>query len=133
LIDEYDIADLSTFDRYESCGINPRVAVAEYDESQQLADDLRAAGYRGVLSVSAALVDSINLTLFDVRYENPIAGDLAGWSNPDAGVWLAVQLAAERAGPPVQLCTETSFRDAPHLGYRAWLASKGYPLPPDPP
>jgi len=54
---ETRIADLSSFDRYDTCGLDPAIAVEPHTlgRSQALADDLRAAGFRGVLSPSAAL------------------------------------------------------------------------------
>jgi hypothetical protein len=102
LINEHDIADLSTFDHYAACGIDARVAVGDHNQSQELADDLRRANYRGVLSPSAALPDAVNLTLFGVRYEHVTGGDLSGWANPDPESWIPVQLTAERTGPPTR-------------------------------
>jgi hypothetical protein len=49
------IADLSTFDAWDACGLDPAVAVGDHADSQALASELRRAGYRGVLSPSAAL------------------------------------------------------------------------------
>jgi len=129
LVEEHDIADLSTFDKYHACGLDPRVAVAEHVVSQSLADELLAAGYRGVVSPSAALPEAVNLSLFGVRYEHVTVADLAAWQNPDPTCWIPVQRAAERASPPGQLCTETCFIGAPHVGYRAWLVGQGLPVP----
>jgi hypothetical protein len=129
LVDESDVADLSTFDHYDACGLDPAIAVGAHPRAQSLAAELRTAGYRGLLSPSAALPGAVNLTLFGVRYEHLMAGDLVAWTNPDPTCWLAVQAAAERTGPPVQLCVEACFRGAPHLGYREWVKAKGLPLP----
>ena len=49
------IADLSTFDNWEACGLDPAIAVGDHDDSQSLASELRRARFRGVLSPSAAL------------------------------------------------------------------------------
>src|SRR3954454_1780294 len=35
------IADLSTFDRWEACGLNPAIAVGDHAHSQALASELR--------------------------------------------------------------------------------------------
>ncbi len=55
VVDETEIADLSTFLAYDQCGLDPRLAVGAHPEAQELADALIAAGYRGLLSPSAAL------------------------------------------------------------------------------
>lgn len=126
---EDDIADLSTFERYAACGLDPRIAVGAHTASQHLADDLRAAGFRGVLSPSAALVGATNLTLFGDRYEKVLLGGLASWPNPRPDVRVPCSLVAE-GHPPDQLITETVFADTEHDGYRDWLRATGQPLPP---
>jgi hypothetical protein len=70
------IADLSTFDNWEACGLDPAIAVGDHAASQVLASELRRARYRGVLSPSAALdvAGAVNLTLFGGRVEHPIEG-----------------------------------------------------------
>ena len=50
-----------------------------HEEAQALADELRAAGYRGLLSPSAALAGATNLTLFGPRYEKVLLGGLQAW------------------------------------------------------
>lgn len=126
---ETRIADLSSFDAYEACGLDPRVAVGDHAASQQLADDLRAAGFRGVLSPSAALPGVVNLTVFGERYERVLLTDVAAWPNPDVRAWLPVQAVVEEGPVPVRLCTETVFRTKRHEGYRDWLARQGRPQP----
>lgn len=118
---EHDIADLSTFARYDACGLDPRIAVGSHADSQPLADELRAAGFRGVLSPSAALVGATNLTLFGERFEKVLLGGLATWPNPMPGVRLPCSLVVE-GNPPDQLITETVFEDMEHDGCREWLA-----------
>jgi len=130
---ETRIADLSTFDRYEACGLNPVIGVGEHAASQALAEELRAADFRGVLSPSAALPGVINLTLFGQRYEKVLLTDLASWSNPDADAWLPCQRVVEEAPVPVELCTETVFKTKKHETYREWMAAKGRALGPTPP
>ena len=118
---ESRIADLSSFDRYDACGLDPALAVdADHTASHALADELRAAGFRGVLSPSAALPGVVNLTLFGERYEHVLLTDVAAWPNPDPDWWLPVQLVVEDGPVPVRLCTETVFTTMPHLGYEAW-------------
>lgn len=117
---EHDIADLSTFSRYDACGLDPRVAVGPHEHSQPLADELRAAGFRGVLSPSAALVGATNLALFGERYEKVLLGGLATWPNPQPDLRVPCSLVVE-GNPPAQLITETVFEGMEHDGYRAWL------------
>ncbi len=123
-VEEHEIADLSTFDAWVRCGLDPSLAVGKHAPCQDLAFELEAQGYRGVLSPSAALADTINLTLFGSRYEHVLNSDPRGWVNPDPHTWLACQLAAATAAPPADLLTQTCFLGAPHLGYEVWKAPK---------
>jgi hypothetical protein len=127
-VDEEEIADLSTFEHYERCGLDPRLAVGEHDASRQLAEELRDAGYRGLLSPSAALAGATNLTLFGERYEKVLRTRPDQWPNPRPGLRLACNLVAE-SGPPVELVTETCFVGMEHDGYRDYLRRRGMPLP----
>ena len=132
---ETRIADLSSFDGYDACGLDPAVAVEPHalGRSQALADELRAAGFRGVLSPSAALPGVVNLTVFGERYEKVRLADPAAWANPDVDAWLPVQPVVEEAPVPVQLCTETVFLNKKHETYRRWMKAKGRALGPGPP
>ena len=121
---ETRIADLSTFDRYDACGLDPAIAVGDHAPGRALGDELRAAGYRGVLSPSAALPGVTNLTVFGERYEKVLLTDPAAWRNPDADAWLPCQRVVEEAPVPVELCTETVFKTKQHEGYRTWLATR---------
>lgn len=119
-VDESDIADLSTFERYERCGLDPAIAVSSHGHSQPLADALRSAGYRGVLSPSAALEGVTNLTLFGMRFEKVLMTGLDQWENPAPGRLLPVELLAADSGVPERLCTETVFTGKPHEGLERW-------------
>lgn len=132
LVEETNIADLSTFGAYVACGLDPRLAVGEHDASRALADELRHAGYRGVLSPSAALPGLTNLTLFGQRYEKILLTALEAWPNPDPSKRLGCQLVAE-SGPPVDLVTRTCFVGMPHEGYRGFLRVAGLSTPTGPP
>lgn len=120
---EKRIADLSSFDKYDDCGLDPAIAVGKHRASQALADELRAAGFRGVLSPSAALPGVVNLTVFGERYEKVLLTDLAAWRNPDRDAWLPVQPVVEAGPVPTQLCTETVFKTKKHEGYRDWMVA----------
>ena len=121
-----DIADLSTFAKYVECGLDPEIAVGDHATSQRLADDLRAAGYSGVLSPSAALpdIDAPNLTLFGPRIEIVVDAAVPSRRNPDPGLWCFAVLLADRAGPPADLLTRTRFLGAKHLGLELWRSSE---------
>jgi RES domain-containing protein len=130
---EHNIADLGTFDKYEACGLDARIAVGEHPPAQALAVELRADGFRGVLSPSAALPNVLNLTVFGERYEKELRSDISAWPNPDPDSWLPVQIAVRKGPMPAELCTETVFENKHHEGYRDWLSSKGRKLPKGPP
>lgn len=120
---EHDVADLSTFDAWDACGLDPAAAVGDHAACQALADDLRAAGFRGVLAPSAALPGATNLTLFGERYEKVLLGGLATWPNPRPELRLPCSLVVE-GNPPVELVTETTFRGMEHDGLLAWRAGR---------
>lgn len=124
------IADLSTFDHYVACDLDPRCAVGEHSASQVLADELRSAGYRGILSPSAALPGATNLTLFGQRYEKVLRTRPDKWSHPRPGLRLACNLVAE-SGPPAELVTATCFVGMEHDGYREHRRRNGPPAPAD--
>ena len=117
---ERDIADLSSFDDYVRAGVDPQTAIGDHAHSQELADELRNHGFRGVLSPSAALPGVTNLTLFGERYEKTLLTDPRTWENPDEDAWLPCQIVARAAPVPPELCTETVFIGKPHESYEAW-------------
>lgn len=122
LVRESAIADLSSFKAYRACGLDPLVAVGDHAASQRLAEELRAADYRGVLSPSAALAGATNLTLFGPRYEKVLTSGLARWANPRPELRLPCSLVVE-GHPPEQLISETVFEGSEHDGYQEWVAA----------
>jgi hypothetical protein len=124
VIDEHDVANLATFDAYEACGLVARIAVGDHSDAQALADELRASGFRGVLSPSAALPGATNLTLFDERYEKVLLTGYTEWRNPDPERRLPCHLVAE-CGPPIDLITVTCQIGMPHEAYRDHLRTHG--------
>jgi RES domain-containing protein len=123
------IADLSTFDRWEACGLDPRIAVGDHADSQALASELRRARYRGVLSPSAALdvAGAVNLTLFGAHVEHHVEGR----SLPDEPVgganapWLPAILLTDRGAPTPFAMGRTCYRDGHHRTLAEWRAGRG--------
>jgi RES domain-containing protein len=123
------IADLSTFDRWEACGLDPTIAVGDYAASQALASELRRARYRGVLSPSAALdvAGAVNLTLFGGRVEHPIEGrplpdEQVGGANAP---WVPAILLTDRGAPTPFAMTHTCYRASHHRTLAEWRAERG--------
>jgi len=122
------IADLSTFDAWEACGLDPRIAVGDHVRSQALASELRSAGYRGVLSPSAALdvAGSVNLTLFGARIEHHIEGrplpdEPVGGPN---GLWLPAILLTDRGAPTPFAMDRTCYRMGEHRTLAEWRTTR---------
>lgn len=108
-VEEGAIVDYGTFDKAEAAGF-PAEALVEDDHErcQAEAERLKSLGVRGVLSPSAALPGSVNLTLFGTRVE-------ADWS---AEVQLASMLPVQRVAegrPPAGLVARTRFYGQPHV------------------
>jgi hypothetical protein len=122
------IADLSTFDKWEACGLDPAIAVGDHGDSQALAGELRRARYRGVLSPSAALdvAGAVNLTLFGGRIEHLIEGqplpeEPVGGPN---GPWLpAIQL-TDRGAPTPFAMEHACYRSGHHRTLAEWRARR---------
>ena len=123
------IADLSTFDAWEACGLDPAIAVGDHADSQALASELRRAGYRGVLSPSAALdvAGAVNLTLFGGRVEHHVEGQPL----PDEPVggpnapWLPAILLTDRGAPTPFAMERTCYRMGEHRTLAEWRAGRG--------
>lgn len=107
-VDEALIVDYSTFEKAEDAGF-PAEALVEDDHErcQAEAEWLKSHSVRGVLSPSAALPGSVNLTLFGPRV--PV-----GW---EVQVQLASTLpvqAVASGSPPVGLVKRVRFKGEPH-------------------
>lgn len=130
LVEEEGIADLSTFDAWEKCGLDPALAVGDHDDCQALGADLRHAGYRGVLAPSAALdvAGAVNLTLFGERIEHRIlGGPLPAEPVVRGGVWLPTVLLTEYGTPTVFAMEHTCYRGAAdrHRTLAEWRTARG--------
>jgi hypothetical protein len=126
-VEESDIADLSTFDRFDECGLDPELAVGEWDASQRLADELLEAGYRGLLTPCAALAGAVNLTVFGERYEIEISAGEVAPGNPDPSLWYPVVLVASSARPPRRALEQTCYQGELHPGLARWRRERQTP------
>jgi hypothetical protein len=110
------VVDYSTFERAEAAGFSAEALVDDdYEPCQTEAQRLVSLGAGGVLSPSAALPGSMNLTLFGQRV--PVA-----W---DADVSIAATIPAQRlvtGQPPAGLVKRVRFYDEPHPLLGAFLA-----------
>jgi RES domain-containing protein len=109
-VDEGAIVDYSTFDRAEAAGF-PAEALVEDDHErcQAEAERLKSFNVRGVLSPSAALPGSVNLTLFGPRVQ-------IDWSTEvQLASMLPVQRIAEGSAPS-GLVARTRYYGQPHAG-----------------
>jgi RES domain-containing protein len=121
------IADLSTFDAWEACGLDPAIAVGDHADSQALASELRRAGYRGVLSPSAALdLDgAVNLTLFGGRIEHRIQGlPLPDHPLADDGPWVPAVLLTDRGSPTPFAMDHVCYRTGYHRTLAEWRTAR---------
>ncbi len=119
-IEESDVADLSSFERFAKCGLDPELAVGEWDASQRLADELCRAGYRGLLTPSAALPGAVNLTVFGERYEVEISTGVVAPGNPNPGLWYPVVLVASSARPPRRALEQACYYGERHPALERW-------------
>lgn len=126
---EHDIADLSTFDRYLSCGLAPELAVGPHEDAWPLAYELRDAGYRGILSPAAAfdVAGAVNLTLFGERVEAQEYGAMPDPAdNPRPDVYLAAILITDSGTPTQYAMHHTCHEGGHHLTFDRWRAAAGY-------
>jgi RES domain-containing protein len=121
--EETDIADLASFDTITACGLDPAIFVDDDRRPcQAIADELRAAGYRGLLSPSASLPGVTNLTLFDARRELFARPGSTPNIRPD--LYVHVNLAADLSPPPAHILGIVRYYGDPHLGYEEWKAAR---------
>src|SRR5438270_641536 len=116
-VQDHDIADLRSFDHYVDCGLPPELAVADHAKSQPLADELRAAGYRGILSPAAAYdrPDAINLTLFGERLEDHQYGAMPDPSeNANPELFVPVVMITDSGAPTQYAMHNTCYVNAHH-------------------
>lgn len=119
-IHETNIADYRTFERADAAGFPPEALVAEDHERCQVEGArLRAQGFRGVLTPSAALPGSQNLTLFGSRLA-------VEWDCPDrerlASFVPVKQLAVGR--PPDGLLCHVRHHGDVHAALAGYLAEE---------
>jgi hypothetical protein len=112
------IADLSTFDAIDACGLDAESFVSDgYGESRALAAQLRAGGFAGLTAPSAALPGVVNLTLFGPRFPFDDAG---GPVPPLPDDVIAASVAADAARPGTGVLAHVRHYGAAHAGYEAW-------------
>lgn len=119
-VEETDIADLSSFERLAICGLDPEIATGKWEHSHRLADELREAGYRGLLTPSASLPGAVNLTVFGERYEVEIATGEVVPGNPDPSLWYPATLVASSSRPPRRALEQACHRGEPHPDLERW-------------
>jgi hypothetical protein len=120
---EHDIADLSSFEAYAACGLTPSLAVGKHTDCRPLAEALRAAGYRGVLSPSAAYdaPGAVNLTLFGERIEAITYGAMPpAADNPRPELFLATVLITDSGSPTEYAMRHTCYQSDHHRQFAAY-------------
>jgi hypothetical protein len=117
-VNEGFVVDYSTFRKAEEAGFPPEALVDDnHERCQQEARRLHSLGAGGVLSPSAALPGSINLTLFGPRVE-------VRW---DAMTGLASAIPAQRLAeghPPAGLVNRVRYFGVAHEGLAEHLAQR---------
>jgi hypothetical protein len=107
-VNEGFVVDYGTFEKAEAAGFPPEALVDDdYERCQKEAQRLVSLGARGVISPSAALPGSVNLTLFGQRVE-------VGWG---ARPGLASAVPAQRlvtGHPPAGLVERVRFFGEEH-------------------
>jgi RES domain-containing protein len=126
------IADLSTFDAWEACGLDPELAIGDHEPCQAIASELRRARYDGVLSPSAALdlAGAVNLTLLGGCIEQRIEGlPLPDEPVAAGGAWLPVVLLSDRATPTRFAMERTCYIAEHHRTLAEWRKAGGRRAP----
>ncbi len=113
-VDEGCVADYSTFEKVQAAGFPPEALVEDdHERCQAEARWLMGQGVRALLSPSAALVGSINLTIFGPRVHIP-------WNSHAT---LASAMAAQPIStgpPPAGLAAMVRFFGQSHGGLTAY-------------
>jgi hypothetical protein len=128
-VQEHDIADLGSFDKYAACGLAPELAAGPHTTSWALADGLRAAGYRGILSPAAAYDQprAVNLTLFGERIENHQYGAMPDPAdNPRPDMFIPAILITDAGTPTQHAMHHTCYQNAYHQTFAAWCRANDY-------
>jgi hypothetical protein len=117
-IDEAAVVDYSTFQKAESAGFPPEALVDDdYERCQAEADWLIRHGVAAVLSPSAALPDSMNVTVFGPRVE-------VSWNTERR---LTSQMPVQRlqtSAPPAGLTSRVRYFGEVHVGLEAYLSAR---------
>jgi RES domain-containing protein len=112
-VEEGSVIDYGTFEKAAAAGFSPDALVEDdHERCQAEAQWLRNHGARAILSPSAALPGSVNLTLFGPRVQIP-------WASP---VTLASTMPVQRlptGSPPPGLAARVRFVGQPHAGLLA--------------
>lgn len=128
-VQDHDIADLSTFDKYVACGLAPEIAVGPHRKSHALADALRADGYRGILSPAAAYdwPGAVNLTLFGERLEAHQYGAMPDPAdNPRPDLFIDAILLTSTGTATQHAMRHTCYINAHHYTFAAWCKAHGH-------
>jgi RES domain-containing protein len=120
-VDEGSLVDYGTFELAEAAGFPPEALVEDdYERCQAEAQWLKSHGVDALLTPSAALPGSVNLTLFGPRVA-------IKWNT---SVALASTLRAQKlttGNVPTGLVARVRFFGTPHVGLKAFLASRAKP------
>ena len=117
-ITEPRIANLSTFDLADQCGIEPPILIGDdHEPCRALRVELASAGFTGVLAPSAALPGALSITLFGARTA------AAPHEHPPArlsGIYVEASQIAEEALVPARLVATTRRYGEAHAALAAW-------------
>jgi RES domain len=121
-VEEGSVADYSTFEKAHDAGFPPEALVGDdYERCQAEAQRLIHCGARALLTPSAALPESVSLTLFGPRVPIPWTGHAT----------LASTLPVQQlltGPPPSGLVARVCFFGEPHAGLVAYKRSRRRPV-----
>ncbi len=117
-VEEPRIANLGTFDALAACGLDPGLTIADNCvASRALADELRDAGYTGVIAPSAALPGGQCLTLLGERRP---AGAHETVPATVLGRYVTIEQVARNAYPDVDEIAAARLLGTPHAEFEQW-------------